>query len=212
MQAYSKSVQDEDLKPVWIGIFVALILWAFMFRVNYGNFWGWMVIATSALSLYSFYHDRDILKSNWSWSKILLWGIGSAVILYAIFVVGDMVTQSFANQDQQIDSIYGRKSQLPHWVIGALLVFPIGPGEEIFWRGFVQKRLAKKWNPWIGFLIAGLAYTAVHIPSMNLMLVGAAGVCGVFWGLLYKITGSVLPGIVSHAVWDISIFVLFPVQ
>ena len=183
-----------------------------MFRVNYGNFWIWMVISTSSLSLLSYFNDRDILNRDLSWSKILLWGIGSAIILYWIFVVGDILTQSFMNQDQQIDSIYGRNSQLPQWIVGLLLVFPIGPGEEIFWRGFVQKRMAKKWNPWVGFLIAGLAYTAVHIPSMNLMLIGAAGVCGVFWGLLYKMTGSVLPGIISHAVWDVSIFVLFPVQ
>ena len=183
-----------------------------MFRVNYGNFWIWRVISTSSLSLFSYFNDRDILNRDLPWGKILLWGIGSAVILYWIFVVGDILTQSFMNQDQQIDSIYGRKSQLPQWIVGLLLVFPIGPGEEIFWRGFVQKRMAKKWNPWVGFLIAGLAYTAVHIPSMNLMLIGAAGVCGVFWGLLYKITGSVLPGIISHAVWDVSIFVLFPVQ
>ncbi len=193
-------------------MFAALILWTFMFRVNYGNFWIWMVIATSSLSIWSFSHDRSILKYNWSWGKIITWGVVSAAILYGIFVLGDIVTQSFINQDQQIDSIYGRKSQLPQWTIGLLLLFPIGPGEEIFWRGFVQKRFAKKWNPWVGFLIAGLAYTAVHIPSMNLMLIGAAGVCGVFWGLLYKVTGSVLPGIVSHAVWDVSIFVLFPIQ
>jgi len=171
-----------------------------------------MVIATTSLSVWSFSNDNDIMECSLSWGRVLLWGVGSAVILYGIFVLGDIVTQSFINQDQQIDSIYGRKSQLPQWSIGLLLLFPIGPGEEIFWRGFVQKRLAKKWNPWIGFLIAGLAYTAVHIPSMNLMLIGAAGVCGVFWGLLYKITGSVLPGIISHAVWDVSIFVLFPVQ
>ncbi|MBT7790096.1 MAG: hypothetical protein HN757_14545, partial [Calditrichaeota bacterium] len=116
MPASSKVVPQTSLTPVWIGVFAALILWTFMFRVNYGNFWIWMVISTSSLSLLSYFNDRDILNRDLSWSKILLWGIGSAIILYWIFVVGDILTQSFMNQDQQIDSIYGRKSQLPQWI------------------------------------------------------------------------------------------------
>jgi hypothetical protein len=42
------------------------------------------------------------------------------------------------------------------------------------------------------------------------MLVLAAAVCGLFWGVLYLRTGSILLVAVSHTLWDIAVFVLFP--
>lgn len=62
-----------------------------------------------------------------------------------------------------------------------------------------------------GTLLAALIYAAVHAWSLNLMLVLAALVCGVFWGLLYWWTRSLWPGMISHGVWDVVIFVLAPI-
>ena len=38
----------------------------------------------------------------------------------------------------------------------------------------------------------------------------AALTAGLFWGLLYKRTGSALIIIVSHVVWDIAVFLVVP--
>lgn len=129
-----------------------------------------------------------------------------------IFWVGDLLTSWLKFQNREVTSIYGTKSQASTWIIGTLLLFVIGPGEEVFWRGFVQNRMSAQWGSSKGYLFASVLYGAVHIPSMNLMLISAAVVCGCYWGILYKVTGSVIPGIISHAVWDLSIFVLFPLR
>ena len=42
------------------------------------------------------------------------------------------------------------------------------------------------------------------------MLVLAAMVCGIFWGLLYLRFESPLINMVSHTVWDIAVFIVFP--
>jgi membrane protease YdiL (CAAX protease family) len=42
------------------------------------------------------------------------------------------------------------------------------------------------------------------------MLLVAAGVCGLFWGLLYWREQNLIPVIISHSLWDVMIFVLFP--
>ncbi len=111
----------------------------------------------------------------------------------------------------QVDAIYQIKSGLHPFIIGSLLVLIIGPAEEIFWRGFVQRRLTRRYG-WVAGLLAGIAvYTLVHIWSFNLMLIGAAAICGTFWGLLFMITGNLWPCIISHALWDVVIFLLFPV-
>ena len=63
--------------------------------------------------------------------------------------------------------------------------FVTSPAEEIFWRGFLQRRLMLRLGSFWGWIIASVLYAAVHISSLNFMLVGAAGVAGLFWGLLY---------------------------
>jgi len=35
---------------------------------------------------------------------------------------------------------------------------------------------------------------------------------GLLWGALFAWTGSLVPGILSHALWDVLMFVLVPLQ
>jgi uncharacterized protein len=42
------------------------------------------------------------------------------------------------------------------------------------------------------------------------MLVLAAAACGLFWGFLYLRFKSVLLTAVSHALWDLTVFILIP--
>ena len=74
----------------------------------------------------------------------------------------------------QVDSIYGMKEGESPWLLAALLLLLIGPAEEIFWRGYVQRTLSKRWNPNAGFVVATLIYALVHAGSCNFMLVMAA--------------------------------------
>jgi membrane protease YdiL (CAAX protease family) len=100
----------------------------------------------------------------------------------------------------------------PPALVGALLFFPIGFGEEIFWRGFVQRRFTESWNPAAGFVLALLLYTGVHLPTGNPVLILAAFTCGAFWGGLYWVTGSILPVLISHMLWDPVVFVIWPIK
>ena len=61
-----------------------------------------------------------------------------------------------------------------------------------------------------GIPLAAAVYAVVHAGSGNPMLVLAAAVCGLFWGYLYLRTDSVLLVAVSHTVWDLAVFVVFP--
>ena len=88
----------------------------------------------------------------------------------------------------------------------------IGPGEELFWRGFLQRRLQAQAGPGRGLVLATLLYAAVHIASSNPILVLAAFVCGLFWGLLYLRYQSMLLNMLSHLIWDLAIFLLLPVS
>jgi membrane protease YdiL (CAAX protease family) len=88
----------------------------------------------------------------------------------------------------------------------------MGPAEEIYWHGFVQRRLTGRYGATVGVLATAVVYTLVHVVSLNFMLVAAAGVCGLYWGLLFQREKNLIPLIISHALWDFLIFVLFPMK
>jgi hypothetical protein len=160
--------------------------------------------------------DRDYLPllradfRNNSGRKFFLGAI-SAVFLYAVFFAGNAAARAlFSFAENGISSVYEFREGASTLRIGLLLAFVIGPGEELFWRGFLQRKWADRLGPGRGFAAATALYMAVHLGSGNPMLVLAAAVCGVFWGLLYRRTGSVLLCAASHTLWDLAVFLFFP--
>lgn len=202
------------------GWFVLFSPWT----AGFVNFWGGMAMAAGVLTISSLVagnaERRDAALPRWSFGEAFefkithLWvGLAAAAILYGVFFLGDLISAMlFDFAKPQVAGIYGTKSQASPWIIGSLLMFWIGPAEEIFWRGYVQRKLSQSLGGWTGLIVATLIYTLIHIWSFNFMLIMAALICGVFWALMYKYFRSVWPGIISHAVWDAVIFVVFPIN
>jgi len=157
--------------------------------------------------------NKDKFKIGRLTLRHILIGIFSAIGLYLIFYLGNIITgYLFPFKDSQVLSVYSNRSNGNLIWIGLLLLFVIGPGEEIYWRGFIQNTLSKKMGETKGYVISVLLYAGVHIITGNVMLVIAALVCGIYWGWLYKREKSLLPVIMSHAIWDLTIFVILPLM
>lgn len=152
------------------------------------------------------------LKGSFRWSDVPL-GVAIGAALWALFWVGDKVAGwMFPFAEGEIGSIYSMRDGTSYLLIGALLLFVVGPAEEIFWRGFVQEECSKRWSPTVGFIITTAIYALAHIWAMNFMLIAAAAVAGGAWGLLYRLYPQRLWAlIISHAVWDVAVFLVFPI-
>jgi hypothetical protein len=180
------------------------------------DFWWWMslniVLAVglgAVLDTKYLPSLRADLRSG-AGKKILL-GLLAAAALYAVFFAGNYFSRlilPFAGKG--IGAVYAFKSTAALGRIIPLMALLIGPGEEVFWRGFLQRRWQERFGAGRGFLFATALYAAVHAGGGNAMLVLAAAVCGLFWGFIYLRTGSVLLAAVSHTVWDLAVFVVFP--
>jgi membrane protease YdiL (CAAX protease family) len=82
-------------------------------------------------------------------------------------------------------------------------------GEELVWRGLVQSTLTRK--PGVAAaLIAAVIYALAHLPAAPPLLALVALACGCYWGLLRAASGSLVPGLIAHFLWDVAVMVLFP--
>lgn len=194
---------------------VAAALWFVMFSpwtCGALNFWYAMAASALVLTSLSVKFGREWMLDIRVNARNVVIGLAIAFVLWWVFWAGDKVSQLlFGFARPQVDMIYGMKGDTSPAAIGILLLFVIGPAEEIFWRGFVQRRLMQRYGMNMGFVIATLCYTLIHIWSFNLMLVLAALVCGVLWGGIYRLCPrAFFPLVLSHAVWDCMAFVVFP--
>lgn len=191
-------------------ILLAFCCWAFTFGLEWGNFWIKIGLSVIILCLYSFRWQRPVVRFRYNSVMI---GILSAAVLYGIFSLGNALSSYIiANAGYQIGGIYELGKGSNRVLIFLLLCFITGPGEEIFWRGFLQEKLIHQFGNSAGFILATLIYAGVHVFSMNLMLVFAALVAGAFWGGLYLWKKDLGLVIVSHALWSAFIFAVFPLR
>ncbi len=185
-------------------------------RIGPFDFWWWMSLDLILLLFLSSTSDRRfgrILLADFraGLAKKILLGILSAFALYGFFYVGKVLSSTllpFAGEG--IRRVYAFRGEASTFRIVLLMILVIGPGEEVFWRGSLQRRFMGRWGDTPGWLVSGGFYSLVHLGSGNLMLVLAAAVCGLFWGWLYRQYRSVVLVALSHTIWDILVFIIAP--
>lgn len=204
------------MKKLIFTLVLAAVLWTVMFSpltAPHVNFWWMMTASALVLSILSTCFNRGWWHEvKWSVPNVLL-GLAIAAVLWGVFWTGDKVSSwLFDFARPQVNLIYGMKEGESPWLLSILMLFLIGPAEEIFWRGYVQRTLSLRWNRNAGYVVATLLYALVHAGSCNFMLLMAALVAGVVWGGLYRLFPERMAAIiVSHAVWDAAVFIWFPI-
>lgn len=202
-------------------IFLATILFIPMFicqNIGWLDFWWWMssnliiLISAGLISNRIFRTSLSRDFKNISFKKIAF-GLVSAALLYLIFLAGNFIIRQILDfAGSNIENVYAFKGDASKLRIGLLMLLVIGPGEELFWRAFVQGNFSQRFGRWQGFLLATALYTMIHIPTGNFVLIMAALTGGLFWGWLYMKYNSATTNIISHVVWDIVVFLLLPFQ
>ena len=208
-------MNDTEFRPLpLVGtILLATVLWFVTFYLSWSTFWIKISFSAATLALLSFWlqpESRHNLKFN---AGAIIIGLISAAVLYLIFWAGKTVSAAILPfSGQQISGIYAKGAGSSMWLIALLLFFITGPAEEIYWRGYLQKNLMARFGRWQGWLLATAVYAAVHIWSLNFMLIGAAFIAGAFWGAMYVHYKNLAPVIISHSVWSMVIFAVFPMR
>ena len=193
-----------------VGLAAAQVAFGLTFRGPRQRFWQRMTMTGLALGAYAVAASPEARRVRIGPREVVL-GLVSAGTLFATFQVGDRFARRFVpGGEAQIREIYGLRTLRPRGEIAARLVTVIGPAEELFWRGMVQATFMRLLGRWRGAAAGSAAYAGVHVVTGNFTLFGAAGVAGAHWAALYAMGMPMGALIVSHAAWDVWIFLLQP--
>ncbi len=147
-------------------------------------------------------------RVRWWWSGLA--GIGAGVLLYLATAVFVLVVRRWPVFDRDVAEIYDQRKglSLPAALVLAALV--VAPGEELFWRGLFQGRLAQATSWVLGAILAWAAYVVANAGSGTLPILAGAVVSGAVWGALALWTHGVLASVLCHALWTALMLALPP--
>lgn len=197
------------------GLFVPLFLQG---RLGPLDFWWGMAAANCLLlalaaRLDPLFPGRLYADLRYRAGRKALIGLAAAAGLYLVFLAGDGLARLLLpGAAGAIGEVYALKAGASTLRVALLMGLVFGPGEELFWRGFLQHGLAARFGRRAGLLLAAGLYAGVHAGSGNAMLLLAALVCGLAWGWLYLRFGSMTVNAASHTLWDLAVFLVVPFQ
>ncbi|MFS0824045.1 CPBP family intramembrane glutamic endopeptidase [Bacillus sp. 1P02SD] len=173
-------------------------------------FWTMFSISFFLLSIaairYGHFDTKNISISNIAISIL------SGLLMYGLFFIGKIGSELlFPNQISDVAALYMKVQPQLTWHFVALFLIII-PGEELFWRGYIQKKVEIHFeNKLLVIVISSLLYMSANIYTFNPLFLLATFAGGVVWGTLYMWKRNILLIILSHLVFNLFFLVLFPI-
>jgi len=120
------------------------------------------------------------------------------VLVDQIYVINQHFTPVPEDYADQIRELKPQNAlQLVVTLVGLCLLVPIS--EEMVFRGMIQRIFSRNMGPFLGVLLAGAAFGAVHL---NAHLLISITVFGWFLGFLFETTGNLAYSMVAHAIFN----------
>ncbi|MGM0897698.1 MAG: CPBP family intramembrane glutamic endopeptidase [Bacillota bacterium] len=162
-----------------------------------------LVLMSIAIINYSVFDELETWKS-------LLYGVLFGILIYALLAIGyrfvGFLPFNAEGPLSALQSIFS-PSSVWHYL---LLMFVIVPGEEIFWRGYIQQQLKKYMKLPYAILSASLLFGIALAFSGFWLGIIAGVITGALLGILYEWKRSMPLLIITHLVILTLLFVIMP--
>jgi hypothetical protein len=203
---------SSGLTLTGLAVVLAYASFAATFRGPRPRFWQRMTRTGLLLGGVAWLGERSLRRER-PRARDLVLGSTIAAGLYGVFTLGDRAARVVMPRGtEQIGDIYSLRHLRPAPELALRLALVVAPAEELFWRGFLQRRLSRRLGKSRGATAAAALYGGAHICTGNPTLMGAATVAGAGWSGLAA-AGVPMPAlIVSHMIWDVWIFLVQPTE
>lgn len=177
---------------------MAIVLWVYLRYVS-GSWWPKATTESRRVR----FRATKLPMRVWKWSLIA--ALLAAVLLESSLVVTFRIIEFRA----EAWALAYDFADAPIWQVwGFILMAALVAGitEEVGFRGYMQVPLEGRYGPAVGITIVSIMFVVLHLNqawagggSILIMLFGISAV----WGVLARVSGSLIPGMISHTVADI---------
>ncbi|MGE6487793.1 CPBP family intramembrane glutamic endopeptidase [Paenisporosarcina sp. NPDC076898] len=192
---------------VLLVIVYLLLFFTFSFEEIFWYMYTFTMLLFMALSFVLGKMEDDV--RTWEY---LIFGIGYGTLTYGLIAIAYRFFSIFTDQAavsvERFLSDYG-PTTVWHYL---LLMLIIAPGEELFWRGFIQQKLKMYMSPFYAVLVASILFGLSMAFSGFWLGVLAAITSGLLWGLLYEWKKSMPLIIIAHITMTILLYLVLPLN
>ncbi len=217
---------------LWLGIVTAVVGASsyFAFQLERAGLLSFVVIAcvpTTVLAVLGGWRaQRDGELRDWvrpSWGDFTAGFLATLVLFAASYGASKLLAPTGSDHESWLARLYLQlgnpmilRANAP-LVAGSLIV--MAAADEVLWRGFVTRLIAERVGSRTAWLYAIVPYALAQVPTMwalrdpvaglNPVLPIAAVGGGIVWGLLARQQGRLVPGIISHALFNWCVLMMF---
>lgn len=142
--------------------------------------------------------------------EYLLYGIAFGILLYGVLAAGYKaleVIPSFSTTS--VDRFFRKFGPTSLWNY-LLLIFIIAPGEELFWRGFIQQQLKRWLSPSYAIVASSMLFGLSLLFSGFWLGMLGAFIISLIMGALYEWKKSMPLIILAHITMIVLLFLVLP--
>ncbi len=133
------------------------------------------------------------------WGAIIGWTIALIVASIALVLLMELLF-GIGTDNTKTESLQSRLTPT-NLLIGFVSAAIISPFyEEIFYRGLLYRFFRSKYGVRVGIFVSSFIFMIVHIPTFNTLPVNF--VTGIVFAWTYEKSGSVIPGMIIHGIFN----------
>ncbi|WP_391120578.1 CPBP family intramembrane glutamic endopeptidase [Psychrobacillus sp. L3] len=194
-----------------IRLLLSLIIAYSLTWISFSNekeFWYFYTFTILFLMSIAYFYTK--IKDEVKTIRYILLGISFGMLLYAIIAFGYKIIHilpilSTTSIDHFITKF--APSTISEYL---LLLILIAPGEELFWRGYIQQQLKRWFKPSYSVVISAALFSLSLVFSGFWLGVLGSFVVGIILGYLYEWKKSMQLIILAHITMLVLLFLVFP--
>lgn len=143
--------------------------------------------------------------------------IGAGVVVGVVMAIATWVLYPLSAElvpvvSTEVPKLYAllRQPPGPVWALPVLVL--VVSTEEWVWRGLAIDNFSRAMGPGHAAVLSATIYVLPQVAFRSPLLVVVALLCGLVWGALRVWSKGLVAPLIAHLLWDLLVFVLFPVE